>query len=516
MIKLWQVGYLIALLIYLALLLATPINLTNVDLGRHIKNGEIILNTFKVPETNFYSYTYPDYPFVNHHWGSGVIFYLLYQTVGFIGISIFFILISLATFLVLFDLAKTYANFYIASFIAVVLIPLISVRAEIRPEVFSYFLSALFFWVLWNFKENKISFRWLFVLPFLELIWVNLHIYFPLGVGLIGIFLADQALNYLKDKKDLKKLKVLGLVILISIVATFLNPLGSKGAIYPIHIFDNYAYRLFENQTFFFIERLFSYPPILFFKIALGLLIFSFVYYLLMVLKKRQSISLSLILLNLGFAYLGIIAIRNFTHFGFFALALICLNISYLKNWTKKLDHPSFNYLSFPLILLTALTGLIIINPNFFQYKRLGLGLEENNLRALDFFKEQNIKGPIFNNYDNGGYLIYGLYPKEKIFVDNRPEAYPASFFTDVYIPMQEKEDVWQKLQEQYKFNTIFFNRLDLTPWGQQFLISRVKDKSWVPIFIDDNSLIFVKNNEQNKELIQKYKLPQEMFKLPN
>lgn len=506
MTKWWQIGYVLFLLLFLTLLIATPINLTDADLGRHLKNGEIILNTFKIPETNFYSYTYPNYPFVNHHWGSGIIFYLIKQGFGFLGISIFFILLSLITFLILFDLARTYSNFYIASLVALILIPLITFRTEIRPEVFSYFFTALFFWILSKYKENKLTFKWLFILPFLEFFWVNLHIYFPLGIALIAIFMIDQV-------KDLKKIKNLGLVIFVSVLATILNPLGLKGVLYPIHIFDNYGYRLLENQTFFFIEKLLSYPPALFFKIGLGLLVISFLYYLWIIYKNRRPISISLVVLNIGFAYLGILAVRNFTIFGLFALVLICSNIGNFKNWGKTLNNSSFNFLSFPLILVAALIFLIILNPAFFQNRQVSLGLASNNLSAIDFFKTQKIKGPIFNNYDIGGYLIYGLYPKEKVFVDNRPEAYPASFFQDIYIPMQEKAEVWQKVDSQYKFNTIFFNRLDLTPWGQAFLISRIKDQNWAPIFVDNYTIIFVKNNDQNKDIIQKFRLPEEIFK---
>jgi len=41
-------------------------------LGRHIKNGELVLNgDFGILKSNFYSYTEPDFPVINHHWGGG-------------------------------------------------------------------------------------------------------------------------------------------------------------------------------------------------------------------------------------------------------------------------------------------------------------------------------------------------------------------------------------------------------------------------------------------------------------
>jgi hypothetical protein len=55
----------------------------------------------------------------------------------------------------------------------------------------------------------------------------------------------------------------------------------------------------------------------------------------------------------------------------------------------------------------------------------------------------KNLKGPIFNNFDIGSYLIFRLYNKSlpagrQVFVDGRPEAYPASFFQITYILMQQ------------------------------------------------------------------------------
>src|SRR5262249_23586842 len=55
--------------------LAHQVNLTVGDLGRHLKNGQLFIESGWIPKINLYSYVYPDYPFINHHWGSGVLFY---------------------------------------------------------------------------------------------------------------------------------------------------------------------------------------------------------------------------------------------------------------------------------------------------------------------------------------------------------------------------------------------------------------------------------------------------------
>lgn len=105
------------------------------------------------------------------------------------------------------------------------------------------------------------------------------------------------------------------------------------------------------------------------------------------------------------------------------------------------------------------------------------------------------------------------MFPQEKVFVDNRPEAYSVEFF-EKYRQAQTDDIVWQKLEKECHFQTIFFYRHDLTPWAQAFLITRVKDPSWVPVYVDGWNIIFVKNNPKNKAIIRQFALPKEMFRI--
>lgn len=507
------------LLVFYFLLLAQPINFSTADLGRHLKNGELFFQNFNIPKTNLYSYTYPNQSFVNHHWGAGVLFYLVHKLGGFTGISVFFIILGLATFLIFFRLAWREKNFWPASILAIVAMPVIASRIEVRPEIFSYLLAGVFFWILWNYQQDKpphqtstgrfspifsrcsfwcggkIPKKALFLLPILTVLWVNLHIYFFLGGVLVLIFFLEnlwQKLFY-KNKEAVLKIKNLGFVFLLLGVAALINPSGVEGALYPLKIFEDYGYRLFENQSVFFIEKLFSYPPALYFKILFVVSFFSWVVALWRVSKKKTQFNLGLFLLWIFFSYLGWRAVRNFTIFGYFALAISSINLSGVVFIKSKTRYRKF----IPVFLLIFVLAVIMsANPAFWKSRKpFGLGLQKDVLNAAEFFKKNNLPGPVFNNYDVGGYLIYNLYPQEKIFVDNRPEAYPSSFFQETYIPMQESEEKWQEVNKKYNFQTIFFWRNDLTPWGQKFIARRVNDPKWSLVFADDYHLIFVKKN---------------------
>lgn len=69
------------------------------DLGRHWKNGELILSSATPPgtvgrllHTNFYSYATPDFEFVNHHWLTGVVYFVVWKAAGFAGLNAFYVL----------------------------------------------------------------------------------------------------------------------------------------------------------------------------------------------------------------------------------------------------------------------------------------------------------------------------------------------------------------------------------------------------------------------------------------
>jgi len=79
---------------------------------------------------------------------------------------------------------------------------------------------------------------------------------------------------------------------------------------------------------------------------------------------------------------------------------------------------------------------------------------------------------------------------------------------------MQENDELWKKYSKSYNFNSVFFYLRDATPWGQNFLIQRVKDPTWIPVYADQSSIIFLKDNETNLEVIKKYRLPDSYFNI--
>lgn len=488
------------ILVFYGLLITQKINLATADLGRHIQNGRFFPQNLK---TNFYSYSFPNFSVINHHYGSGLIFYWLWKNFDFFGLHLFFIILSLSVFFIFFNLAKQESGPTITTTFSLLLIPLIAERRELRPEIFSYFFLTLFFLILWKYKKKEISYHLLFLLPFFEILWVNLHIYFIFGLFLIGALSVEYLIK--NQKKDFFKIFLMGFFISL---ATFLNPFTVKGAVEPFFIFRNYNYRIVENMSVFFLQKWgFQEPNLVLFEIVFIILVISFI---LVFIKNRSRFSLFLFLISFGFGVMALLAMRNFTVFGLFSLFSLSYNTNaFLEKIKLKNRKMLISFLAVCFLTFNLITNKEKINSSVSQF---GLGLPEGINLSAEFFKSEKISGPIFNNYDLGGYLIFHLYPQEKVFVDNRPEAYPASFFNQIYLPIQENKKEWEKAVNRYKFNVIFFYRHDLTPWAQKFLIDRIDDPLWAPVYVDNWVIIFLKRTVNNQKIIQKYELPRKMF----
>jgi hypothetical protein len=238
-------------------------------------------------------------------------------------------------------------------------------------------------------------------------------------------------------------------------------------------------------------------------KAVLILIILSF---FLLLIFNRKRISFFYLAFSVFFGILGWMAIRNFTLLGFFALPALAYNFQgVFKQKEGETNLAKENGVA-ALYIIVVVIGLWC---NFeyvsFHWKKTGAGLSPGVARAAEFFQKENIKGPVFNNYDIGGYLIFYLPRNEKVFVDNRPEAYPDSFFSEVYKPMQENGDVFEKVDREYNFNAIVFYSHDITPWGVNFLKIIQENPDWAKVYGDNYSIIYLKKNETNQPIIEKY-----------
>lgn len=444
------------------------------DLGRHIKVGEIIWQTHTVPNVNLFSYTQPGQPFINHHWLSEVVFYLSYTFLGVNSLIFLKIILVLSSFGLVYFIAfkKAQVFAFCASFFYIYIF---SYRFDVRPELFSFLFISLFVFLIVKYQENK-NLKYLLFLPLIELVWVNMHIYFILGIILYSCFLLGE---FLKSKAIEPKL--LG-VFAALLASALINPLGIVGALEPLRILQNYGYSIVENQSVFFLNQFYFNPYIAMFEIA------AFLLFIVSIISIRRLNSFLLI----GSAAATFLSFKMVRNFPIFVLVSFPLFVQATALFVEKIKDKQYRTFLLASIFLIAVLFAVVTSVGQVASPVFGLGYIKGAERGVDYFKEKNLQGPIFNNFDIGSYLIFRLYPEEKVFVDGRPEAYSVKFFDD-YKKMQTDPKFFDVQVRRYGIMTIFFAHTDITPWAQEFLQNISKDKKWKRVYLDDTIVIFTR-----------------------
>lgn len=478
----------------------------NQDLGRHIKLGEIILKTHSIPSVNLFSYTNPGFPFVNHHWLSEVIFYLFYKNFGMLSISYLKIFIMLSVVSLVFLISKKISTLQIATFSCFFITPLLISRTDERPELFGFLFFSLLLAIYFFQRNTKEIRKTTYAVPFVLLVWINTHITFIFGFLLLGLFILDQII--LKHTKEARTWIILGI---ISLFVSLLNPHGIRGLLYPLSLYKNYGYSIQENQNLFFLSELTSNIYIKIFWIQSIVIILSGIISLFYEINKKsiRVNTIFYVLFLLSFIA-SMVAIRNFPFFVFISMIsfshfLSMCNIAISKHLAR---YKSLLSVVMPIILSgIILIAIFSISTNYFyntfdEPKRFEMRVEESYKEGVDFLSENHLKEPLLNNFDIGGYLDYRLYPQTKMFVDNRPEAYPNEFF-DYYKKSLADLTLTNNLLKKHDIQTIIFSHTDGTPWAQDFLRNLPKLDSYKFVYVDASIIILSKNSTYSINILK-------------
>lgn len=438
------------------------------DLGRHLMLGKIISETKQIPRTNLFSYTYPNFPFINHHWLSEVAFYQIQKNGGLNGLLIMrniamYTAIAVCIYAAFVQGAK---KEWIAYTVLVGALGYAD-RTLIRPELFGFVLFSLLVWLLVKLPK---SWYWYVSIPIILALWINLHLTFVFGI-LIALLIVY------KTKFDIR-----GKIVFFGLGALLCNPWGIEGALYPLSLFGNYGYEIAENQSIFMIMQ---YAPSFFYWYIFILIIMGFIFAGIAVTQKKLPEALLL-------AALSMATLMQIRHTPFLFLTSVAVIPPLLSRYR-------INALAMMGSALVAMGAAIaIISGSFYSALviggNFGWGFISPYAGVIELARKVPLPGRIFNNFDNAGYVIYGLYPKKKVFVDNRPEAYPSSFFNDIYIPLQVDKKLRKKIFKQYDIRTVIFAHTDQTEWAAIFVNLIMYDTEWKLIYLDAASLLLVKD----------------------
>ncbi len=473
--------------------------IADLDFWWHLKTGQIILEQRAFQHTEIYSFTAAGREYIDHEWLFQVIQYLIFKVSGPAGIILFkcFLVVGIYLLLARF-LVRNQTSFPVA--LAVLLLSVSGGRTRFieRPELFTIlFLIATYVWIDDYLRTGNR--RRLWPVPFLFLLWSNLHAAVILGLLLQAAFLSGVWIeSALKETGypahyDIQKRRLVPLILLfvISMLVTGINPYGYRVLAVPFELTAIIDSGLLHNQEW----QQPAPTQLPFFYICLAL---TFV--LTAVHFRRLHFT------NLFWAaFLGYISMKYVRNVGLFCIFMPVLIAPYLGTLSEKASHYSTVVTSSALIFLLYL----VFNTPY----QFGIG-EASYFpdQIVRFTREKNLKGNMINSYGFGGYLIWHLYPERKIFIDGRNE---------VYLPLLEKliasradSRNWKKLLNEYQIEYALLNYVDdlerLTVVDQNhstkityapFSSTHFPRTNWALVYWDDNGMVLVKRNGLNQKL---------------
>ncbi len=458
--------------------------IADTDFWWHLKTGQYIAQHHALPAPDPFAYTSASAPAyageaqvrhfnLTHEWLSQVLMFVVQQVAGFPGIVVVRALLlaalcGLAGFLAA-RLASSFAAGIAASFAAASVV--LSFAAD-RPGVVS-FLGVAVFVMLMELRRG-----W-WALPALALIWANCHGGFFLGWVVLLAYCAENLWRHFRGEADPESRR-LWLVTACSIAVSGLNPNGF-GVVSTL-----FAYRrsvLTTNLIEWQPPRLWGAPygfDILLYGAAIALLL------------SWRKVRPAHWMLFLAFAGASLAAFRNIALIGFLAPVLIA------AYFPLRAQLPRIPVWPLPILLVAGL-AVELSADRFFQFHVAEWTVPDG---AAQFLIDHQVTGPLFNTYDEGGYLIWKLWPQERVFIDGRSLServyrdyqqilFNAGSYADQVAGPREE------LLNRYGAQTVVMNTMDSVSgvlYPLALALGNPVSNEWQLVYDDAKSVVFVRH----------------------
>ena len=439
--------FLLPLIYFLSLPIATG------DLAVWIAHGKYFLQTGNVLRHDIFS-VLPTKD-LNYPVGSSVVYALIYNLYGLIGVSLFHKIILLIISYVWFksSLAKADSPWSASTKIIVFFSWLGSSLFFIdRPALLGMLPLLLSFMIL--SKVEEITWKDVGKLIIVNIFWVNTH-----GSWILLLLMYSWRelwrivlLNYNKSWKPVLG----GLFIGFS---SLLNPFGYK-------IF----YYILETANVSRERKISEWAPISFngpfveqsltYIILLTIIIMFFIYFAKVDRHKIKNIFASpFIFLTL----LGLLAIRN-TALAFFVLIPFSSEFGLIKVEKRSPLKSSrmANILNLGLLGAVFILAILLL-PVFRQYAKSILPSSKQSLydsgspfKIVKYLNNTADNDPVFNDWYYGSFLL--LEQRHKIFIDTRNIIYKKENFSE-YLKVINAEVGWREIISKYKIKYILINK---------------------------------------------------------
>ncbi len=475
--------------------------LGDAGIGWHIRTGQQILATHAIPRADSFSASMAGKPWFAWEWLYDVTVGWLDRIAGLNGVVWLTALGIAAVFAWLFRLLVIRGtNFFFALLLTLLALSASTIHFLARPHVWSWLFTLAWFWILDSTERNTLlglhdrRDRSLWLLPVLMMIWANVHGGFLLGFVLLGIFWLSALWILLTAKKSRiesvalwfaarKRLRRLTWLGLVSVLASLVNPYGWK--LYQ-HI---YSY-LTDS---FLMDHIDEFQSPNFHGIAQKCFLALLLVAMAVLAVRGRELRLSSLLVALFAVYAGLTASRNLP-ISAILLAMIAgplvpaIGLFDQFAEEKSVIESGLTRHLWPAIAVLA-TFVIATHGGRVgsdQIMNAHFGPKRMPVEAVNYLLAHDIVGPVLAPDYWGGYLIYRLYPRVRVVVDDRHDFYGPEFLK-FYVRMIHVEQGWQDfLQEQQP-------RCILLPRNSALANILLKTNGWKVIYTDELSIAFVK-----------------------
>lgn len=478
-----------ALVTVVARALVAPIPLA--DFWWHLKAGEIIFSTGVIPHTDLFTFTAANQTFVHQNWLAEVAYYLLYLLGGLPLIVVVNAAVIGLALIVILDLAVSVSNnLRLAGLSGLLLAVQTPPFLTIRPATFSIVLFAIFLWVVERYRRGQKS--WLWALPPLMVLWVNLHGAFILGPALLVLILACETIQRVihpgaTNSMSWSQLKVLGIITLLVLVATMVNPEGVGIYDYVRSVqMDVTSQSTVQEWQVPNIRTTVCWP----FFLALGIGLLAFIY------TPRRP-RLAELLLYVAFAAFALTAVRNLIWFGLVSTPILARQLAGFQKTcgsdrsstaVRTMGHGWTNVILAGLILSVPVLMLPWVRAGLsFIPQQTGLEDARTPVGAVRFIEEEGLQGRIFHPQIYGDYLDWRLGTRRQVFVDTRVHMYGQQLFDDYHLLLGGYE--LDRLLTQYGIQLILLDRMDSRQARLREAIA--SSAEWELVYTDSNTLLF-------------------------
>ncbi len=546
-------------LVVVSFLLITTLLSTKIftsDYGIHLSTGRYIVEKMEIPHIEFLTYPMQGQPQSYEEMGFQVILYVVFKYLGSYGVSLFILSCASLSFFFLYKAmrAREIRPYVILLTMLLFVFPF-RVRLQPRPESIIYlFCSFLIYGLsLFYYRNNR---KIIYSFPFLFLAWGNIHPSTLMGLGIVGAYGTQSLVMVAKEKfqrEAMKRFLYIPLLVFgLCVAGSMISRHGAGSITTPLSIMANMT--VMQNTSeLISVKNSSFYPP---YKLLLVLTIgFSVMGGIAFRLKLHDIITgvygmrLPLQVAR-GMAFMSLLTIPLFA--SSVDGALKKLEELIRRRERKSLPPPDLQAgsggragkgkkpkrrnpedlkgkaaRSLPLeprmsgakrwtaviSIVPVLFCLVIgVGSYYVSYKTYdivepGIGVTEHkfSFRSVDFLRDLDIRGNMFNFFDIGGFLEWQLHPRKLTFIDGRGSSWPS--FTDHQVitsAMGNLEGIFSK----YNMTYIVTKAVDSSGMVLPLISYLSNSKDWELVFSDGLAVVFVKNIPENRQIVEKYRIP--------